>query len=121
MKKVLGIIGVGLLAGIAIYMLLNKRKKIKNNIYTCSEKTPEDSSSDNIVSIINQNDTYDANIPFKNVKASALGNMSARHEEASNIIKKTIDIICSRTEIPADENSDLDQLSDELDELLSEE
>ena len=117
MKKVLGIIGIGLIAGAAVYLLLNKREKAKNNINTC----PEDFSSDNTVSIINQNDTHAENAGFQDVKASAVGTMYTRHEEASNIMKEAVDIICSRSEISEDENRDLDQLSDELDELLSEE
>ena len=44
--------------------------------------------------------------------------MYTRHEEASSIMKEAVDIICSRSEISEDENRDLDQISDELDELL---
>lgn len=121
MKKVLGIIGIGLIAGAAVYVLLNKTEKTKNNINTRPEKTSEDFLSDNTVSIINRNDTHDENNGFEDVKASAVGTMYTRHKEASNIIKESVDIICSRSEISADENRDLDQLSDELDKLLSEE
>lgn len=117
MKKVLGIIGIGLIAGVAVYVLLNKEEKTKNNINTCSD----DLSSDNTVSIINQNDTHSENAGFEDVKTSAVRTMYTRHEEASNIMKEAVDIICSRSEISEDENRDLDQISDELDELLREE
>jgi hypothetical protein len=117
MKKVLGIIGIGLIAGVAVYVLLNKKEKTKNNINT----RPEDFSSNNNMSIINQNDTHAENAGFEDVKASAVGTMYTRHEEASNIMKEAVDIICSRSEISEDENRDLDQISDELDELLREE
>lgn len=121
MKKILEIIGIGLIAGAAVYVLLNKTEKTKNNINTRPEETPEDFSSDNTVSIINRNDTHGENAGFEDVKASAVGTMYTRHEEASNIMKEAVDIICSRSEISEDENRDLDQISDELDELLREE
>lgn len=35
-------------------------------------------------------------------------------------MKEAVEIICSRTEIFEDENSDLNKISDELDELLRE-
>lgn len=114
MKKVLGLIGVVLIIGSAIYMLFNKKKK---NINTSSE----DNSLDDTVSIINQNDTYAENTGFEDVKASAVGTIYTRHEEASNIMKEAVDIICSRSEISEDENCDLDQIFNELDELLREE
>lgn len=121
MKKMLGIIGIGLIFGVAVYELFNKKEKIKNNIYTCPEKTPYNFSSDNTVSIIKRNDTHSENDWFEDVKASAIGTMYTRHEEASNIMEEAVDIICSRSKISSDENRDLDKLSDELDELLSEE
>ena len=47
--------------------------------------------------------------------------MSARHEEASKIMKDAVEIIYKRSELSEDENRDLEQISDELDELLREE
>lgn len=119
MKKVLGIIG--LIAGVAIYVLLNKKEKKKNNICIRPEKTPDDFSLDNAVSISKRNNTDGVNATFEDVKVSAVETMYNRHQDASNIMKEAVDIICSRSEISADENRDLDQLSDELDKLLSEE
>ena len=116
MKKVLGIIGIGLVAGAAFSFLFNKKEKRKNNINT----SIKDFSSDNTISTINQNDIHVENAVFEDVKSLAVRNLYARHEEASKIMKESVDIICSRTEISEDENSDLGQISDELDELLRE-
>lgn len=116
MKKVLGIIGIGLVAGTAFYFLFNKKENRKNNI----NSSTKDFSSENTVPIINQNYIHVENDEFEYVKASSIGNMYARHEEASKIMKEAVDIICSRTEIFEDENSDLNKISDELDELLRE-
>ena len=116
MKKVLGIIGIGLIAGAAFSFLFNKKEKRKNNINTSIKNF----SSDHTIPTINQNDIHVENAGFEDVKASAVKNMYTRHEEVSKVMKEAVDIICSRTEISEDENSDLDQISDELDELLRE-
>ncbi|MBM6859335.1 hypothetical protein H9X78_02325 [Clostridium saudiense] len=121
MTKVLGIIGIGLVAGSVIYVLLNKKEKTRKNINTQQEEVAEDFSSNNTVSIINRNHTHCENAEFEDIKASAVGNIYTRHEEATNIIKENVDIILSRTKISEDDNHDLDQISDELDELLREE
>ena len=116
MKKMVGLIGMGLIVGAALSFLFNKKEKTKNNINTRSE----DFSSDTTVSTINQNDTYVENSEFEDVKASAMTNMYKRHKEASKIMKESIDMICSKTEVSEDKNRDLDQISNELDELLRE-
>lgn len=116
MKKLLGIIGIGLVAGLLFSFFLNKKEKKKNNINTHID----DFSQDNTVSIVKQNDNHVDNTGFEYVKASSIGNMYTRHEEASKIMNEAVDIICSRTEIFEDENSDLNKISDELDELLRE-
>lgn len=116
MKKVLGIIGIGFIASAAFSFLFNKKEKRKNNINTSIKEF----SSVNTVPTINKNDIHVENAGLEDVKASAVRNMYTRHEEASKIMKESVDIICSRTEISEDKNSDLEQISDELDELLRE-
>lgn len=116
MKKVLGIIGIGFIASAAFSFLFNKKENRKNNINTSIKEF----SSDNTVPTINKNDIHVENAGLEDVKASAVRNMYTRHEEASKIMKESVDIICSRTETSEDKNSDLDQISDELDELLRE-
>ena len=116
MKKLLGIIAIGLVAGVSFSFFLNKKEKKKNNINTHLD----DFSQDNTVSIVNQNNSHVDNTEFKYIKESSIENMHTRHEEASKIMKEAVDIIYSRTEIFEDENSDLSKISDELDELLRE-
>ena len=62
MKKALGIIGVGLIAGVVIYVLWNKTHKTKADAVATPEKEPADNSSDNSISIINHNNLYDDSI-----------------------------------------------------------
>ena len=116
MKKLLGIIGIGLVAGVSFSFFINKKEKKKNNINT----HVDDFSQDNTVSIVKQNDNNVDNTELEYVKSSSIGNIYTRHEEASKIMKEAVDIICSRTEMSEDENSDLSKISDELDELLRE-
>lgn len=121
MKKTLGIIGIGLIAGAVVYVLLNKTKKPKDDVTAAHKKDSDDISSGNSVSIINSNNVYGGSDEFDNVKSSTISTMSTRHEEASKIMKNAVEIICKRSEISENENRDLEQISDELDELLGEE
>lgn len=121
MSKLLGIIGIGIVAGTFIYVLLNKKESIQKNSGVRSKDTPETFSADNAVSIITPNDTHGDNTKYEETKASTVETIYTRHKEASNVMREAIDIIYSRAEISKDENHDLDQLSDELDKLLGEE
>lgn len=47
--------------------------------------------------------------------------MTDRHEEAAQIMKEAVDIICRNSEVSEDAGKELEQISAELDELLSEE
>ena len=121
MKKVLGIFGIGLITGVVVYLLLNKSKKSKDVNATSYVQEIADAPPYNSVSIIDQNNIRDESVEFENVKSLTKNTLSTRHEEASKIMKDAVEIICKRSEISKDENSDLEKISDELDELLSEE
>lgn len=121
MKKTLGIIGIGLITGAVVYVLLNKTKKPKDDATAAPKKDSADISSGNSVSIINPNNVYGGSDEFGNVKSSTISTMFTRHEEASKIMKDAVGIICKRSEISENGNRDLEQISDELDELLGEE
>lgn len=121
MKKALGLIGVGLIAGAVIYVIWDKTKKTKNERVTTSEKDYVDISFDNSVSIIKNHDIQNDNDDFDSAKSSSISTISDRHEEASKIMKDAVEHICKRSEISEDEKCNLKQISDELDELLGEE
>lgn len=118
MKKALGIVGIGLIAGAVVYILLNKTKV---DIVTASKKDSVNVSPDNSISIINQNDIHKDSDELDNVKSKTKSTMSARHDEASKIMKDAVEIICKRSEVSEDENRELEQISEKLDELISEE
>lgn len=119
MKKVLGIIGMGLFAGAIVYVLFNKKDKTKNNVET---EHPESASNDtNAPPIVIPNDMHVDGSVLDDIKVSAAKSMNVRHEEAAKIMKDAVDIICSKTEVSDNEIHELNDISNELDELLSEE
>ncbi|WP_178377813.1 hypothetical protein, partial [Clostridium sp. N3C] len=99
----------------------NKNVKGKSKTNSQTKNTKEDFSSDNVISIIKNDDTHCKNDILDDVKASTVENILTRHKEASEIMKDSIDIIYSRTKISEDINNDLEEISDELDKLLREE
>ncbi|MSS44421.1 hypothetical protein FYJ27_12130 [Anaerosalibacter bizertensis] len=121
MNKGLGIIGAVFIAGAVVFVFLNKSKKTKDDSVTASKKDSVDVSPDNSASIIRQNNIHNDSVEFDNVKISAINTMYARHEEASKIMQDAVGVICKKSEVPEDENCKLEQISDELDKLLSEE
>ena len=52
---------------------------------------------------------------------SSINKIAQRHQEAASVMKDAVDIINKRSEVSEDENHELEQISDELDELLREE
>ena len=119
MKKKLEIIGVGLIAGSVVYVLWNKIHKNKKVRMTIPKKETNDIKIENSVSVVNNNVYGDDK--FNNFKSSSLNAISTRHEEASKVMKDAFEIICKRSKVSNDDNRELEQNTDKLDELLSEE
>lgn len=120
MKKVLGVIGVGMILGIAVYVLLNKKEKVNRNANICKKETSGAKTIDGDTSLISQEVVYDEKTGYEDVKRSAIGNMYTRDEEAASIIKDSVDTIRERVKICEDTNKNIDQVSAELDKMLSE-
>lgn len=120
MKKIVVIIGAGLLAGTVVYVFLNKTEKKRTDINGYFEKDLEKHSLYN-TEIINQTDFYGKNVNLEDVKTSVANNIQIRHVQASNVMRDIVDTIYSRMEDSADRACDLNLLSDELNKLLSEE
>lgn len=110
MKKFLEAIGVGLIAGVAVYLLMNK--KSNNDVQ---------SDSANADVPINRNDAFAENGELQESKASSLGQIYVRHQDAAEIIKEAVDTIDSATNLYNNVDDDLEQISNELDDLLDEE
>lgn len=122
MKKVLYVVGAGLVIGgavIVIFLLNNKKKEQGHDEDSdCKEQdrkqSPvEDVSLAEVVSA--QEETK-----YDDVKSSAIGNMYSRHEEAATIIKDSVDTIRENVKVSADSNNEIDEVSAELDRMLKE-
>lgn len=117
MKKILGIIGIGLVAGTTIYLFFNKKNKRKKYIVDDKIKQENNLLNSDLSTTNYTSSLYDE---FDDFKSSVASNVSIRHKEASNIMNEAVDNIFKRTQISEDENNNLDKISNELDELLSE-
>lgn len=121
MKKGLGLIGAGVLVGVTVYIFLSKIKKKNDHLSIDCEENSEDALAESAVSVISRNDDQDKYIQSEEIKSSVINTISARHEEASKIMKDAVDNIWQKSKVPADENRDLEEISEQLDELLREE
>ncbi len=118
MKKNLAIFGAGIVVGAVAYAVWYKLRK-KENIASGDFEYKDDNHTTDptvpeTVSKTSVEDDVDA------MKNEVTHNMVARHEDAAQIMKDTVDIICKRSEVSEDENKELEQISSELDDLLSE-
>lgn len=122
MNKMLGILGVGLVAGVVIYVLCNKNKE-ENETKLEKETSNIKMKLDDVAAI-----KADASMmetifgenqdKLQHVKNSSANKIMTRHEEAAKIMKETVSHIDARKEVLENENLKLEQISDELDELL---
>ena len=121
MKKVFYIVGAGLVAGAvatAFYLLNNKKTKecgTKHNYKDADGKrVPEDQDSLREVAITQEEPVYE------DVKSSAIGNMYSRHESAAIIMSDSVDTIRANISVSEDTNDEIDEISAELDKMISE-
>lgn len=110
MKKTFAILGVGFVAGAVAFAIWHKKKMVDTSTTTAEKENPGSEIVNKVASV---NDADNA----KNTAASV---MTERHEEAAQIMKDTVDIICKNSEVSENEGNELEQISTELDELLSE-
>lgn len=120
MKKVLGIIGAGLLAGAVAYIILNKTNELTAGTVTKFEKDSEDTSTDSYSTTIIKGDVHNDDTEYSDIKENFVDTVSERHKQASKIIKDAVETIYTRSEVYEDDSRELERISDELDELLKE-
>lgn len=122
MKMVLHLVEVGLIiCGIAaaIYLLSNKKKKQNDMHNDCKEPENEEYSADN-APLAAASATQDE-FGFEDDKSSAIENMYFRHMDAANAMKDSIETIHENLEVSETANDVIDNISSELDKMLSEE
>lgn len=121
MKKLFGFIGVGLLAGVVTYIVINKIGKDNNNREMRQNEAADNNLSDKGSAMVNSDNICNAKSDFDRVKYSTISTMAARHEEAAKVMKDAVDLICEQSTASEKEDIELDNIAEELNELLSEE
>jgi hypothetical protein len=119
-KKVLGVIGVVLILGVAVYVLLNKKEKANWNADISPRETSEAKTTGGDTPLVSQEVVHVVATGYEDVKGSAIGNMYTRHEGVASIIKESVDTIRERVKISENTNNNIDQVSVELDKMSGE-
>lgn len=119
MKKTLLILGIGAVVGAVTYSVWQSMKKQKPTVVVSTDKKNEDIPAAVPVS---------APVPVQNVpvddvdfaKKAAEASITERHEEAAQIIKDAVEVICKQSASSDGELEELDQIASGLDDLLKE-
>ena len=113
-------VGLGLIIGgsAMTIFLWKKNKNSCDGRPACKEANPEHSSVQN-TSLIKVT-PLQAETTYENIKNSVFGDMYSRHKDAAILIKDSIESIRENTTISARTNDELDEITAELDEMMSE-
>ena len=94
MKKTLAILGAGIVVGAIAYAVWHKMNKAcqtaENDFQNKKDNTDSEAFTPVVVNNVATEDDIDA------IKSTVAQNMAARHEEAAQIMKDAVDIICKR-------------------------
>ena len=121
MKKVLYVVGAGLVAGAVatiFYFWVDKKKKVSEKVDECKnfndkvEEEKDECSSDVII-------TQDEPV-YEDVKSSSIGSMYSRHEDAATIMSDSVYAIRENIKVSESTNDEIDDVSAELDRMISE-
>lgn len=121
MKKVLYVVGAGLVVGTVaatFYFLNNKKKKTSEKAYgytSFNGKVEEEKDESSIDVTIAQDEPM-----YEDVKSSAIGSMYSRHEGAATIMRDSVDAIREYIKVSDHTNDEIDDISAELDRMISE-
>lgn len=121
MKKALCVIGAGLLIGgtVATIYLLNKKKEEHDACHEYKELEKEQSILADTLSAVAVPNQEEQPV-YEDLKSSAIGNMYSRHEGAATIIRDSVETIRENVKVSENTNNEIDEVSAELDKMLSE-
>ena len=122
MKNFLYVVGAGLVVGsvVTIFCFLNNIKKKNAAEETFAYKNFEDkdeeengkSSTDVIITQDEPVDNY--------IKSSAIGSIYSRHKGAATVMRDSVDAIRENIKVSKDTNTEINNISAELDKMISE-
>ncbi len=117
MKKIIiGLVGCGVIAGVVAYTLYVKEKTSKENISKNTEPTYTPTEKNSVDDDLYQNEV--TNMVYD--KKSSVESISQRHREAAEIMKGSVESIFSEDEKQGHNEKELNNISDELDDILKE-
>lgn len=119
MKKTFIILSAGVIAGVvayAVWKCINSRQSVDVQDH---EHNNERNNAPVSATVAVDKSVFEVDVECAEHSAETI--ISERHEEATQIMKDAVDIICKRCEVPKDESQELNQISDELDALFREE
>ncbi len=122
MNKFFCIVGicsvVGAVSASAVYLLSNKKNKGCRTNYDFKDHNNENMTTGNELST---NVTFTQDKPwFDDVKSSAIESMYSRHEDAAIAISDSIEEIRENIKVSESTNDEINEVSAELDKMLSE-
>lgn len=121
MKKTLLILGIGAVVGAVTYSVWQSMKKQKPTVVVSTDKKNEDIPA--AVPVSAPVPVPVQNVPVDDVdfaKKAAEASITERHEEAAQIIKDAVEVICKQSASSDGELEELDQIASGLDNLLKE-
>ena len=117
MKKAVYIVGAGLVIGgaAAIYLLSKKETSHTVNDFSQEPETASEKEEDLVKTVPKQQQAE-----YGNIKSQAVGSMYTRHTDAADVVKSSVEAIRENTKTSKKTNNDIDVISAELDDMLSE-
>ncbi len=120
MKKIIFLLGTifCIILGINVYLGRIDLKKAKKETDSKVFKNKKETIETKDTAIFNECSTNAKNIELECIKNDSENNIQIRHAEAGKNIKKMVDNIYSNTESSKELKGEIDQLSNQLNELL---
>lgn len=119
LRRSLYLIGTGCIIGVVISAaILYRRKANESESCSCSKASLEDRFTLTNLPTNNSESDWDSTL-YEDNKNSAAENAYFRHKAAASIMKDSVEAIRENVKISEGTNNDLDQISEELDKLLS--
>lgn len=117
MKKAVYIVGAGLVIGGAAAIYLLSKKETSHTVNDLSQEPETASEKEEILA---EKASKQHQAEYGGVKSRAVENMYTRHTDAAEVVKSSVEAIRENTKTSKKANNDIDAISAELDDLLSE-
>ena len=116
MKKAL-YIGAGLIIGSATTIFLLNKNKLQNDMHQNRIKSKQATETNEIVikDVVNRNDSE-----YEDMKNSIVESVSIRHNDASSIMKESVEKIRENSKVTDRINKEIEEISMDLDKMLGE-